>query len=60
MSKIKLQKWLENEIEKDNIELELEKKKIIENIKSMKKEDIFKTKKEKQSLWMRIKKVLMG
>lgn len=60
MSKIKLQKWLENEIEKDNIELELEKKKIIENIKSIKKEDIFKTKKEKQSLWMRIKKVLMG
>jgi len=55
-----LQKWLENEIEKDNIELELEKKKIIENIKSIKKEDIFKTKKEKQSLWMRIKKVLMG
>jgi hypothetical protein len=51
--------WLKSEIEKDKIELEIEKKKLIESIKNLKKENIFKQK-ERLTLWMRIKKVMMG
>jgi hypothetical protein len=58
MNKEKLQRWLDNEFEKDKIELENDKNKFIENLKKIKKEEIFKTK--KLSLWQRIKKVLMG
>jgi|LakMenE18May11ns_1017448.scaffolds.fasta_scaffold9947355_6 hypothetical protein len=58
MNKEKLQRWLDNEFEKDKKELENDKKKFIENLKKIKKEEIFKTK--KLSLWQRIKKVLMG
>lgn len=58
MNKIKIQKWLENEIEKDKQELNIDKKKFIETIKGLNKEELFKTK--KLSLWSRIKKVLMG
>jgi hypothetical protein len=53
--------WLKNEIEKDAIELENEKKKFIEQIKNFKKEEIVKTKEEnKTTIWTRIKKVLTG
>lgn len=54
--------WLKSEFEKDTIELEKEKLKFINQIKSLKKEDIVETKKktEKLSIWKRIKKVLMG
>ena len=58
MNKIRLQKWLENEIEKDKQELDIDKKKFIESIKRLNKEELFETK--KLSLWGRIKKVLMG
>lgn len=58
MNKIKIQKWLENEIEKDKQELNIDKKRFIETIKGLNKEELFKTK--KLSLWSRIKKVLMG
>jgi hypothetical protein len=52
---------LKNEVERDTIELETEKIKLIEQIKKIKKEDILKPKtKEKITLWKRIKKVLMG
>jgi len=65
MSKLdsqKLQKWLENEIEKDKLELNREKNQFISQIKKIKKDDIISSKKEpiKLSLWTRIKKVLMG
>ena len=51
--------WLKSEIEKDNKELENEKKRIIDSLKQIKKDDIIPTK-EELSLWKRIKKVLMG
>ena len=55
----KLQSWFESESNKDDSELKLEKQKIIKEIKSIKKEDLFKEK-EKQNLsfWQRLKKVL--
>lgn len=52
----KLVTWLNNEVEKDNKDLQEEKSKFISEIKSIKKEDLFK--KEKLTLWKRIKKVL--
>lgn len=52
----KLQSWLNNEIERDNKDLEVDKKKLINQIKAIKKEELFK--KEKLSIWQRIKKVL--
>ena len=51
--------WLKGELEKDRIELENEKKKLIESIKDLKKENIVKQK-ERLTLWKRIKKVMMG
>jgi hypothetical protein len=51
--------WLKSELEKDKIELENEKKKLIESIKDLKKENIVKQK-ERLTLWKRIKKVMMG
>lgn len=51
--------WLKNEVEKDRIELEKEKKEFIESIKGIKKEEIVKPE-EELTLWKRIKKVLMG
>jgi hypothetical protein len=57
-----MQDWLRNEIKKDEKELENEKLKFLKEIKKFKKEDIVPLKKEtpKLTLWMRIKKVLMG
>jgi hypothetical protein len=51
--------WLKNEIEKDKIELEKEKKEFINSIKNAKKEDIIQ-KEDKLTLWKRIKQVLTG
>jgi len=51
--------WLKSELEKDRIELENEKKKLIESIKDLKKENIVKQK-ERLTLWKRIKKVMTG
>lgn len=53
--------WLKNEIEKDAIDLENEKNKLIEQIKNLKKEEIVKPKEQnKITIWKKIKKVLMG
>jgi hypothetical protein len=51
--------WLKNEIEKDKIELENEKKRLVESIKNIKKTEII-VPEEKLTLWKRIRKVLMG
>lgn len=51
--------WLKSELEKDKKELEIEKLRIIESLKDFKKDEIV-IKKEKLTLWMRVKKVLMG
>jgi hypothetical protein len=52
-------KWLMKEVNKDNIELENEKKKFLDEIKKFKKEEMF-PKLKKLTLWQRIKKVLMN
>ena len=57
----KTQQWLNNEIEKDVLNLKNEKNRFIEQIKKIKKEDIVLNQKEiKLTLWEKIKKVLMG
>ena len=52
--------WLNNELEKDKLEVERNKSKYINQIKQLKKEDIIKVNVEKMTLWKRIKKVLLG
>ncbi len=53
--------WLQNELSKDKYELDKDKTSFINQIKNYKKEDICPPKKkEKLSLWQRIKKVIMG
>lgn len=52
--------WLNNELEKDRLEVERNKSKYINQIKQLKKEDIVKVNVEKMTLWKRIKKVLLG
>jgi hypothetical protein len=57
----KILNWLQKETEKDELELKISKENFLKGIKKIKKEDIFEeTKKEKLSLWKRLKKVLMG
>lgn len=55
----RLLNWLENEKKKDDIVEKLHKEKIIKEVKSFNKEDIFK-KKEKLTIWQRIKRTLLG
>jgi len=55
----KVHNWLTSEKNKDNLDLKNEKEKIIREISSISKEDIFKSKQPKKlSFWERIKKVL--
>ena len=56
-----MQQWLNNEIEKDQIDLISEKNRFINQIKKINNEDIIPVKKEiKLTIWQKIKKVLMG
>lgn len=50
--------WLRSEIEKDKLELEKDKKKLIDSIKSLHKEELVKPSK-KLTLWEKIKKALL-
>jgi len=50
--------WLLNELKKDHESLEKEKLDFIQQIKKFKKEELLPTKKEKISIWQRIKMVL--
>jgi hypothetical protein len=50
---------LRNEVEKDKVELDREKKEFIESIKQIKKEEIV-LKENSLTLWERIKKVMSG
>lgn len=51
--------WLKSEIKKDQVELDLKKKQLIESLKGFNKEDIVKVEKP-LTLWKRIKKVVLG
>lgn len=59
-NKLAQSEWLLNELNKDELELQREKLKFINEIKKYKKEDILPPKPKKLTLWDRIKKVLMG
>lgn len=51
--------WLSKEQKKDNVEIELSKKKFIDEIKRIKKEDLIKVPK-KTSIWQKIKIMILG
>jgi hypothetical protein len=56
-----MQQWLNSEIEKDQVDLNNEKNRFIDQIKKIKKEDIIPVREEiKLTIWQKIKKVLMG
>lgn len=58
MKKSQQFQWYQNEIEKDQKELNLDKQKLIDSLKGLDKKDIVSTKIIKLTLWQRIKKVL--
>lgn len=55
----RLLSWLESEKRKDDIVEKVHKDKLVREIKKLKKEDIF-TKKEKLTIWQKIKRILLG
>lgn len=55
----RLLSWLESEKKKDDIAEKIHKEKLVKEIKKLKKEDIF-TKKEKLTIWQKIKRILLG
>lgn len=57
MENSKLMMWYSNQLEKDKVELEIEKQKIIKQIKLIKKEDLV-HKQKPISIWKRIIRVL--
>jgi hypothetical protein len=52
--------WLEKEKIKDNIQLETEKKRLIEQLKTMGKENILPKPPKKITLWQKIKRIVLG
>lgn len=56
----KLSNWLEKEKKKDKLEVDHYKSIKIQEIKNLTKEDLFKNKPKKLSLWQRLRKTLMG
>ncbi len=52
--------WLDKEKKKDKIQLEKSKLDFINQIKSIKKDDLFKPKEVKLTLWQRIRRVIWG
>jgi len=57
MENQKMMNWLEKAKKNDSIELEAEKKKIVQQIKGLSKEDVI-PRQVKLTLWQRIKKAL--
>ena len=60
MENLRQIEWLNKEKQKDNLELEQQKRMLINDIKKHKKEDIIPKKQKPLSIWQRLKKVLMG
>lgn len=58
--KLKMINWLDEQVQKDKVELDREKQELIERIKKLKKEDVLPVKPKKLTIWQRIIKVLMG
>jgi len=59
MNQERILNWLEKEKQKDKIDVESEKNKIIKDIKKISKDEIF-SKPKKLSLWNRIKIIIWG
>lgn len=59
MNQERILNWLEKEKQKDKIDIESEKNKIIKDIKKISKDEIF-SKPKKLSLWNRIKIIIWG
>ena len=58
MDKQKLLDWLNNEKKKDSAEIENQKRDFANQMRAIKKEDLFKQR--KKTLWMRIKNLIWG
>lgn len=58
MDQQKLLNWLTKEKQKDNTEIEKQKSDFASQLLKKNKNDLFKTK--KQTLWMKMKKILWG
>lgn len=54
----KILDWYQKEIERDKIEIDNDKKKFIDTIKKVEKENIFEKKIKKINIWQRLMKVL--
>ena len=52
--------WFQNEIRKDQVELDREKTNLINQIKKLNKEDIIKPKTKKLTFWQKLKKIILG
>jgi hypothetical protein len=55
-------KWFEKEQMKDNLEIKSVKDKLINEIKSLKKDDLFKKEEpiKKETIWRKIRKMIWG
>lgn len=58
MDQQRLLDWLNNEKKKDQSEIDNYKKQLVSQLKGINKEDLFK--KEKPTLWKRIRKMIWG
>lgn len=57
----KILKWLDNEKLKDKLEIEASKNKLIQEIKSFDKKELFiKEEVKKDSIWLKIRKMIWG
>ncbi len=52
--------WYNNELRKDQLELDKEKNDFIKEIKKIKKEDLITTKPKKLTFWQKLKKIILG
>lgn len=56
----KILNWLDREKQKDKLQLEKSKMDIVNQLKGIKKEELFVTPEIKTTLWQRIKKTIWG
>ena len=52
--------WYNNELRKDQLELDKEKNDFIKEIKKIKKEDLIIPKPKKLTFWQKLKKIILG
>jgi hypothetical protein len=57
MENQRIMRWFQESLKKDSVDLEIEKSKVINSIKGLKKTDLFE-KQKKLTLWQKIKRIL--